>query len=251
MSTLNEAGRKVYDECSVSLVALGDSGVGKTTFINRAGRLSDFILLHEATIGIDFLSLDLYIEHPTKAACVRKIRTQCWDTAGMEKFTPLQDSYYRRKDIFFLFYAVDDRTSFENIFKKWLPRFLQKRDKEDSLICLIGTKTDLVDGDMPLDGVADSLGDLYDPPTTPTTFVSAKEAEDRCKEEENRYDKLTFFKVTQISNKIMDPNSLQMLLAEVVIEVGGKVSPERLKKPKAPNPLSAQHSPANNRSCCY
>jgi small GTP-binding protein len=70
----------------VKLVLLGDTGVGKTSIVERFvtdSHNSDT----EATVGATFLSKTIQIEGKT-------IRFQIWDTAGQERYRSLAKMYY-------------------------------------------------------------------------------------------------------------------------------------------------------------
>lgn len=60
------------------IVFLGDQSTGKTSLITRF-MFDSFDANYQATIGIDFLSKNMYLED-------RTIRLQLWDTAGQERF---------------------------------------------------------------------------------------------------------------------------------------------------------------------
>ncbi|GKE22726.1 GTP-binding nuclear protein Ran-3, partial [Tanacetum coccineum] len=71
------------------LVIVGDGGTGKTTFVKRH-LTGEFEKKYEPTIGVEVHPLDFFTNH-------EKIRFNCWDTAGQEKFGGLRDGYYRLK----------------------------------------------------------------------------------------------------------------------------------------------------------
>jgi small GTP-binding protein len=71
----------------LKIVFVGDSGVGKTSLIQREAE-NHFTQEHLATIGVDFR---------IKTYQVGKIsvKAQLWDTAGQERFRSIQKPYYR------------------------------------------------------------------------------------------------------------------------------------------------------------
>eukprot|EP01117_Protostelium_nocturnum_P015792 TRINITY_DN6152_c0_g1_i4.p1 TRINITY_DN6152_c0_g1~~TRINITY_DN6152_c0_g1_i4.p1 ORF type:complete len:145 (-),score=40.84 TRINITY_DN6152_c0_g1_i4:79-513(-) len=63
------------------IVLLGDSGVGKTSLVQRYVQ-QNFIENQQPTIGASFLSKTIFLEE-------RRIKLRLWDTAGQEKFRSL------------------------------------------------------------------------------------------------------------------------------------------------------------------
>ncbi|XP_072383969.1 uncharacterized protein [Diabrotica undecimpunctata] len=63
------------------------------------------------------------------------------DTAGQEEFDKLRRLAYKDVDCFIVTYAVNEKTSYENVFLKWAPEL--KRFSPKAKIILAGTKMDL------------------------------------------------------------------------------------------------------------
>lgn len=60
------------------VVLIGDSAVGKSQILNRFAR-NEFLLDSKATIGVEFQTRTLVIQH-------KSVKAQIWDTAGQERF---------------------------------------------------------------------------------------------------------------------------------------------------------------------
>merc|ERR1719330_1347038 len=102
---------------TLKLVILGNSGVGKTSLMNRY-HSNKFTGQYKATIGADFLSKDVTIDD--------KIATlQIWDTAGQERFQSLGVAFYRGADACLLVYDVTDPRSLEHL-QNWRSEFLKQ-----------------------------------------------------------------------------------------------------------------------------
>lgn len=124
----------------VKLVFVGDSGVGKTSLINREYDDS-FVKEHLATIGVDF-------RIKTYDLGLIKVKAQLWDTAGQERFRSIQKPYYKSMILSYidakavcLCFSLNDRQSFEN-----LPRWIEELvsfDVSRENVFLIGCKSDL------------------------------------------------------------------------------------------------------------
>ena len=70
------------------LIIIGDSGVGKTSLLNRICNNS-IIEENTPTIGVEFQSKIEMIDNGERVKC------QMWDTAGQENFAPIIKTYYR------------------------------------------------------------------------------------------------------------------------------------------------------------
>jgi len=60
------------------VVLIGDSAVGKSQLLARFAR-NEFSVDSKATIGVEFQTKTLVIDHKT-------VKAQIWDTAGQERF---------------------------------------------------------------------------------------------------------------------------------------------------------------------
>ncbi|KAL3809846.1 hypothetical protein ACHAXA_009261 [Cyclostephanos tholiformis] len=132
----------------LKLVILGDSGVGKTSLMNRY-HSQKFTGQYKATIGADFLSKQVSIADP-HTGYVRHVTLQIWDTAGQERFQSLGVAFYRGADAVALVYDVGDGRSFDHL-DNWRGEFLRQvgLDEEgaDFPFVLIGNKIDRPDGE--------------------------------------------------------------------------------------------------------
>lgn len=74
------------------------------------------------------------------------IVVQIWDTAGQERFKSLRTPFYRGTDICLLTYAVDDKTSFNNL-KLWMEEFKSYADvtgsNENFPFIVVGNKVNI------------------------------------------------------------------------------------------------------------
>lgn len=87
-----------YD-LSFKIIAIGDSGVGKSCLISKAAR-NHFEEYYQATIGFEFITFNLKIND-----CIMKL--QIWDTCGQEIYRSLISNFYRNSSLAILVYAID------------------------------------------------------------------------------------------------------------------------------------------------
>jgi Ras-related protein Rab-7A len=106
----------------LKIVLLGDSGVGKTSLMNRFST-GKFTGQYKATIGADFLSKELVVSDPFGQR--RVVTLQIWDTAGQERFQSLGVGFYRGADACLLVYDITDPHSFDNL-NHWRSEFLNQ-----------------------------------------------------------------------------------------------------------------------------
>ena len=71
----------------MQMIIIGDSGVGKTSFMDRFVE-GNHQISYNATVGIDFKVKRMDIDGKT-------VKLQIWDTAGQEKFNAITTAYYR------------------------------------------------------------------------------------------------------------------------------------------------------------
>ncbi|XP_032515287.2 ras-related protein Rab-9B [Danaus plexippus] len=122
----------------LKIVILGDGGVGKSCLMSRF--ISNHFDDHNFhTIGVEFMNKMIEVGG-------KQYTLQIWDTAGQERFKSLRTPFYRGTDICILAYAIDDRSSFNNI-KTWLNEFLNyagvKNGIEKFPFIVVGNKSDV------------------------------------------------------------------------------------------------------------
>ncbi|KAK1373777.1 Ras-related protein RGP1 [Heracleum sosnowskyi] len=115
------------------IVLIGDSAVGKSQLLARFAR-NEFNLDSKATIGVEFQTRTLSIDHKT-------VKAQIWDTAGQERYRAVTSAYYRGAVGAMLVYDITKRQSFDHVVR-WLEELRGHADK-NIVIMLVGNKTDL------------------------------------------------------------------------------------------------------------
>lgn len=120
----------------LKVIILGDSGVGKTSLMNRYVN-KKFSNQYKATIGADFVTKDVVVDD-------KLVTMQIWDTAGQERFQSLGVAFYRGADCCVLVYDVTAPTTFKSL-DSWRDEFLiqaSPRDPENFPFIVIGNKID-------------------------------------------------------------------------------------------------------------
>ena len=97
------------------------------------------VLSQRPTIGIDFISQNIFLEDKT-------IRLQLWDTAGQERFKALIPNYIRDTSVAIIVYDVTNRSSFKSV-QKWIDDVKNQRG-DGVIIALLANKIDLDDRDI-------------------------------------------------------------------------------------------------------
>ena len=126
-------------KCFVKVVAIGDSGVGKTSLIHMFEH-ARFTESFKPTIGADFSNKEVSING-------RIVTLQIWDTAGQERYQSLGTAFYRGADCCLLVYDLTNQQTFENL-ENWRGSFLKKGmvlDPENFPFMVVGNKLDLAD----------------------------------------------------------------------------------------------------------
>ena len=124
----------------INLILLGDSKVGKTSFINRYSKNS-FALITLSTMGMDNIKQTIKIKN-------KIYKLTIWDTVGQERYRSLPKKYYQNVNGILLLFDLNEKKSFENI-SHWIENIndnIKRRFTEESnnlIITLIGNKIDL------------------------------------------------------------------------------------------------------------
>ncbi|XP_018834797.1 GTP-binding nuclear protein Ran1A-like [Juglans regia] len=117
---------------SFKLVIVGDGGTGKTTFVKRH-LTGEFEKRYEPTIGVEVHPLDFFTNYG-------KIRFDCWDTAGQEKFGGLRDGYYIHGQCAIIMFDVTARLTYKNV-PTWHRDLCRVCDNIPIVLC--GNKVDV------------------------------------------------------------------------------------------------------------
>ena len=118
---------------SAKLVLLGNSGVGKSSLVNRYinKRFSESM---EVTVGVG------YHHEKMKLPDGSTINLDIWDTGGQERYRALMPLYYREASAAIICYDVSNYSSFEAC-EYWYREL--KQSEPECLIFLVGNKDDL------------------------------------------------------------------------------------------------------------
>lgn len=120
-------------ECRLRVVLIGNSGVGKSSFLNKyVDNQFDANLCK--TIGIDFKTKTIRIDEKT-------VQLHVWDTAGQERFWSVTPAYCRNADGIILVYDITDPQSFKDI-SFWMDKLSEYAPKDVDIL-LLGSKLDL------------------------------------------------------------------------------------------------------------
>ena len=129
---VNESGSSPNIE-NYKIAIVGNQHVGKTTILSRY-KYETTDDTYAPTVGIDFLTKNVYLEDKT-------IRLIMWDTAGQERFKSLIPSYLKNANCVILTYDVTDKSSFSSL-SKWLSD-VKDNVVQRTFIILCGNKIDL------------------------------------------------------------------------------------------------------------
>jgi small GTP-binding protein len=139
MSTWIETGSTLdsMEIQKVKTIFIGESGVGKTSIINRFIN-NKFDNNVEITLGAQFSSKTL--EFPKLNI---SLQFDIWDTAGQEKYRSVTKFFYRDSKIVILVYDITRESSFNEIKNFWLNQ-IKIFAENNVIICICGTKSDLM-----------------------------------------------------------------------------------------------------------
>ncbi len=122
------------DSIPCKVIVVGDSGVGKTSIINRY--LDLFNPDEKATIGASFSSKLHTVGN-------YQISFDIWDTAGQERFRSVNSIFFKEAYICLIVYDITNAKSFSSIKDYWYNSV--KENSMPNIICgIAGNKMDLV-----------------------------------------------------------------------------------------------------------
>ncbi|XP_067878675.1 ras-related protein Rab-11A-like [Heterodontus francisci] len=128
MSSLEEDYSFVF-----KVVLIGESGVGKSNLLSRFTR-NEFNHDSRTTIGVEFSTRSVLVDGVT-------VKTQIWDTAGLERYRAITSAYYRGAVGALLVYDISKHLTYDSV-ERWLSELLDHADN-NLVVMLVGNKTDL------------------------------------------------------------------------------------------------------------
>ncbi|KAJ6516228.1 P-loop containing nucleoside triphosphate hydrolase protein [Mycena sanguinolenta] len=160
-SRMDPYSRSRYEQgIDSKIVIMGNSGVGKTSLLQRY-TLNKFDPKNTtSTSGAFFVTKKVYVNG-------LKVRLQLWDTAGQERFRSMAPMYYRGANAALLLYDITNAATFDDI-RGWLEE-LKKNCQPELLIYIVGSKADLsCHRQVTSDLARLSLHNWFPPPRPPT-----------------------------------------------------------------------------------
>uniref|UniRef100_A0A3Q0SDK6 RAB44, member RAS oncogene family n=1 Tax=Amphilophus citrinellus TaxID=61819 RepID=A0A3Q0SDK6_AMPCI len=114
------------------VVMIGDSSVGKTSFMKRA-QSGKFSLDLPASIGLDSLIWPVVVDG-------KPLVLQLWDTAGQERFHSITKQVFHKAQAFLLMYDITSTKSFSAV--SYWANCIQESAAENVIVLLLGNKND-------------------------------------------------------------------------------------------------------------
>ncbi|KAL7408417.1 hypothetical protein ABVT39_023209 [Epinephelus coioides] len=115
-----------------NVMMIGDSSVGKTSFIKRA-QSGKFSLDLPASVGLDSCMWTVVVEG-------KPVVLQLWDTAGQERFHSITRQIFHKAQAFLLMYDITCSPSFSAV--SYWASCVQEGAAEDVMVLLVGNKSD-------------------------------------------------------------------------------------------------------------
>ena len=130
------ARQRMLTHCDYSfrIVVIGESCVGKTSFLERFVDNSFGRTCIVGSSGIDF-------KIKTVHSSGKALKLQLWDTMGQERFRSINSSYIRGTHCVLVMYDITDRASFEAC-DHWY-QTIEMFGEERVVVSLVGCKSDL------------------------------------------------------------------------------------------------------------
>ena len=122
------------DEKEIKVILLGNSGVGKTSIINRYVN-NVYNSNCETTLGSTYSTREVI-----KDNVVYKLNL--WDTTGQEKYHSITNLFIKGSSIVILVYSIDLLSSFEGL-NYWYNSIKENLEGNNYVLAVVGSKSDL------------------------------------------------------------------------------------------------------------
>jgi small GTP-binding protein len=126
------------DVIPCKVIVVGDSGVGKTSIINRY--LEKFNPEERAKIGATFSSRLITVDN-------YNISLDIWDTAGEERYRSVNSIFYKEASICLIVYDITSKNTFNSIKDYWY-NSVKENAIQDIILGIAGNKMDLVNKEV-------------------------------------------------------------------------------------------------------
>ena len=123
------------DEKEIKVILLGNSGVGKTSIINRYVN-NVYNSNCETTLGSTYSTREVI-----KNNVVYKLNL--WDTTGQEKYHSITNLFIKGSSIVILVYSIDLLSSFEGL-NYWYNSIKENLEGNNYVLAVVGSKSDLI-----------------------------------------------------------------------------------------------------------
>ncbi|GFN86773.1 ras and EF-hand domain-containing protein-like [Plakobranchus ocellatus] len=133
--TLQDEGVPAKPQRIFKVVFVGDSGVGKSTFLHQFCH-NEFRGNFAATIGVDFQVKTLDMKEAV-------VTLQLWDTAGQERYRSMTKTYFRKADGVIVMYDVNMEATFTSV-RNWMSS-VQEQVEPGTVTMLVGNKLDMTE----------------------------------------------------------------------------------------------------------
>ncbi|XP_051996313.1 uncharacterized protein rab44 [Xyrauchen texanus] len=135
---LKKSTKQETEAVQFNVVMLGNSCVGKTSFIRRFHE-GQFSPDYCSTIGVDTCAQTVELHD-------RSVKLHIWDTAGQERFHSITTQVFHKADGLLLMYEITSSKSFISV-RDWITK-VQERAAEDVIMMLLGNKNDCVEREV-------------------------------------------------------------------------------------------------------
>ena len=246
-TNMNKIGKNIK---IISLLLLGNFGVGKTNLIQRYMN-NTFEPKYLTTLGIDTFIKLLKVKDENNN--IKTYKLKIYDTAGQERYRSLPKVLFRKVDGILLLYDINDKETFKDIslwlndinecFKKTdnkkdeendVDKKIEENDedKNNTVIYLIGNKIDLLNYDK-VEEVDDN-----DEEKIENNYIITKEDKDKLKNDLG-------YQYYEISNKwnINIDEVVSRIALDCIKNVDNKINDESKKIIKTTQKA--------NKKCCF
>lgn len=172
-SSKTEPNRVAKKQQILSILAMGNSIVGKTTLIHAFEKksLEDI----KATVGNEFSVVKRKVKQSNGEEVAVKIKV--WDSPGQERFETLVLNAVKNTQGIFLVFDITDQSSFDDL-QKWIKRVEEAKDPTSFPFVIMANKIDLEKKRTVSKEQAKAFADKYNFPIYETSAVTGAGVEE-------------------------------------------------------------------------
>ena len=193
------------EDLKLIILTLGNSSVGKTSFIQKYTH-NTFSISNITTTGVEMERKKMKIKDKT-------YNVDFHDTQGQERYRAMSYNFIKNADGIILMYDITKQTTFDSI-SQWMEN-IRKAKPDDFPIVLVGNKCDLEEKRVISKEEGEELAKKYELPFYETSNKDNINIEESCLDLVN---KAIVYKEKELENNLFKANTIKLDKSKIVVK---------------------------------